>query len=58
MGDLTYFFSDAVKHKARVHQLYITGELLRAKVKNRIFVKLDSIYEDYFQYIQITLEDP
>ena len=40
--------SDAVKHKARVHQLDFIGELIQAKFNNRVFVKLDSIYEDYF----------
>ena len=41
-----------------MQQLYIIGSLLQGKIRNRIFVKLDSIYEDYFHYIQITLEDP
>ena len=48
MKNLKYLFSDAVKHKARVHQLYFIGELLQEKFKNRVFVKLDSRYEDYF----------
>ena len=48
MKNLKYLFSDAVKHKARVHQLYFIGELLQEKLKNRIFVKLDSRYADYF----------
>ena len=39
---------DAVKHKARVHQLYFIGAFLQAKVKNRVFLKLDSRYVDYF----------
>ena len=34
---LKYFFADATKHKARVHHLYIIGEFLQAKVKNRVF---------------------
>ena len=38
----------AAKHKARVHQLYLIGEFLQAKVKNRVFVKLDSRYAGYF----------
>ena len=38
------FLEDAVKHKARVHQLDFIGELLQAKVKNIISVKLDSRY--------------
>ena len=36
------------KHKAIVHQLDFIGELLQAKVKNRVFVKLDMRYADYF----------
>ena len=39
-----YLLSDADKHKARVHQLYFIGALLQAKVKNGVFVKLDSRY--------------
>ena len=46
--NLTLFLADAVKHKARVHQLYFIGALLQTKVKNRLFVKLDSRYTDYF----------
>ena len=48
MRTLKYFLSDAAKHKARVHQLYFIGPFLRAKVKNRVFVKLDMRYADYF----------
>ena len=42
MRTLKYFLVDAVKHKARLHQLDFLGELLQAKVNNRVFVKLDS----------------
>ena len=43
----------AAKHKARVHQLDFIGAFLRAKVKNRVFVKLDIRYTDYFpEYAQ------
>ena len=45
---LKYFLADATKHKARVHQLYFIGLFLQEKVKNRVFVKLDSKYADYF----------
>ena len=45
---LKYFLADATKHKARVHRLYFIGAFLQAKVKNRVFVKLDSRYTDYF----------
>ena len=31
-----------------MHQLYFIGELLQEKVKNRVFVKLDCRYADYF----------
>ena len=43
---MKYFLADATKHKERVHQLYFIGALLKAKVKNRVFVKLDNRYED------------
>ena len=42
------FLADATKHKARVHQLDFIGAFLQAKVKNRIFVKLDIRYTDCF----------
>ena len=48
MINLEYFLADATKHKSRVHQLYFIRELLQAKVKNRVFVKLDSRYTYYF----------
>ena len=48
MRTLKYFFADATKHKVIVHQLYFIGTLLQAKVKNRVFVKLDIRYTDYF----------
>ena len=48
MRTLKYFLADAAKHKAMVHQLDFVGSLLQAKVKNRLFVKLDSRYADYF----------
>ena len=38
----------SVKHKAVVHQLDFLGAFLQAKVNNRVFVKLDSRYADYF----------
>ena len=61
MSTLKYFFADYVKHKARVHQFdfigaFLQGAFLQAKVKNGVFVKLDSRYKDYFQNIQVTLE--
>ena len=48
MRTLTYFLADAAKHKARVHQLNFIGAFLQTKVKNRVFVKLDIRYTDYF----------
>ena len=48
MRSLKYFLADTVKNNSRVHQLYFIGSFLHAKVKNRVFVKLGSIYADYF----------
>ena len=48
MRTLKYLFADVVKHKSRAHQLDFIGALLQAKVKNKVFVKLDSNYADYF----------
>ena len=48
MRTLKYLLADAYKHKARVLQLDFIGAFLEAKVKNRVFVKLDSRYIDYF----------
>ena len=45
---LNYFLADVAKYKARVHQLYFIGAFLKAKLKNRVFVKLDMRYTDYF----------
>ena len=53
MRNFKYFLSDVAKHKARVHQLYFIGAFLQAKVKNRVFFKLDIRYTDYFpEYAQ------
>ena len=48
MRTLKYFLEDAAKHEARVHHLDSFGSILTGKIKNRIFVKLDSRYADYF----------
>ena len=48
MRTLKYSLADAAKHKARVHQLDFIGAFLQAKVKTRVFVKLDITYTDYF----------
>ena len=55
LGLLNNYLADAIKNKARVNQLYFIGEFLQAKVKNRVFVKLDSRYAEYLQNIKITL---
>ena len=57
MRTLKYSLVDAVKHKSRVYQLDFIGSLLQAKVKNRLFLKLESRYVDYLQNIQITLKE-
>ena len=49
MRTLKYFLADATKHKERVYQLDFIGAFLQEKVKNRVFLKLDSRYVDYFQ---------
>ena len=48
MRALKYFLADAAKHKARVHHLDFIGTFLQAKVKNRVFVKLNMRYAAYF----------
>ena len=48
MRTLKYLLADAEKHKSRVHKLDFIGAFLQAKVKSRVFVKLDMRYADYF----------
>ena len=48
MRTLKYFLADTAKHKAKVHQLYFIGSFLQAKVKNRVFIKLDIRDTEYF----------
>ena len=48
MRTLKYFLADVAKHKSRVYQLDLIGALSQAKVKNRVFVKLDIRYTYYF----------
>ena len=50
-----YFLEDDVKDKARLHQLDFIEEFFLEKVKNRVFVNLDSLYAEYFHNIQVTL---
>ena len=53
MRTLKYFLGDAAKHKAIFYQLDFIGSFLQSKVKNRVFVKLDTRYADYFpEYAQ------
>ena len=53
MRTLKYILADTAKHKARVHQLDFIGSFLQAKVKKRVFFKLDIRYIDYFsEYVQ------
>ena len=44
MRTLKYLLVDETKHKARVHHLYFIGAFLQEKVKNKVFIKLDSRY--------------
>ena len=48
MRTLKYFLEYNIKNKAIVHQLYFIGAFLESEVNNRVFVKLDSRYSDYF----------
>ena len=55
MNTLKYFLADATKHKARVHQLDFIGAFLQSKVKNIVFVKLNSrytyLFPEYSKYL-------
>ena len=48
MRTLKYFLEDAVKNKAILHQLEFIKAFLKTKAKNKVFVKLDIRYADYF----------
>ena len=48
MRNVKYLLADASNNKVIVHQLDFIGALLEAKVKNRVFLKLDSRYADDF----------
>ena len=53
MRTLKYFLADAAKHTARFHQLDFIGAFFLAKIKNRVFFKLDMRYAGYFpEYAQ------
>ena len=46
VSTLKYFLAYATKHKAIFHQLGFIRAFLQAKLKNRVFVKLNSRYTD------------
>ena len=48
MSNLKYVLADTAKHKEIFHQLEFSRELLQAKVNNRVFLKMESRYADYF----------
>ena len=48
MRTLKNVLADAAKHKEIVQQLDFIGALLQEKVKNRVFIQLDSRYADHF----------
>ena len=48
MRTLENILADATKHKLIFHQLDFIEAFLQAKVRNRVFVNLDSRYTDYF----------
>ena len=48
MRTLKYLFAYSVKQKTRVHKLDFIGSFLQAKINDRVFVNLDSIYADCF----------
>ena len=60
MRTFKYLQAYTAKHKARVHQLDFIGSFFQAKLKNRVFVKFDMRYADYFpdyaQYFGRTLK--
>ena len=58
MRNLRYFLEDAINHRSRLHQLDLFGSFLQAKLKNGVFLKLDSRNAEFFQNIQFTLEEP
>ena len=47
MRTLQYFLGYAVKYKARVHELDFIGAFFQSKVKNSVFVRLESRYAYY-----------
>ena len=48
MSTLKYLLGCDIKIKLRLYQLGFIRELLQVKVKNSVFLKLDSRYAEYF----------
>ena len=48
MRTLKYFLADTAKHKSRFHQLDFIEAFFQAKFKNRVFVRLNMRYANYF----------
>ena len=48
MRTMKYFLVYSAKHNSRVQQLYLIRAFQQAKIKHRVFVKLDSRYREYF----------
>ena len=48
MRSLKYFLEDYSNNKAKLHQLNFFGAFLKANVKHRVLMKLNSIYGEYF----------
>ena len=48
MRTLKYIPEHAVKKKVRVNQLDFIGSFLQKNIKNRVFMKLNRRYADYF----------
>ena len=44
--------------QGKVHQLDFIAAFLQAKVKKRVFLKLEIRYSYYFHNIQVNLEEP
>ena len=47
LSTLKYFLADTSNHKARLYQLDLIGTFLKAYVKHKVFVKLNSMYGEY-----------
>ena len=45
---MKYFFADATKKKGKSSSIIFHWRILARKVKNKVFVNVDSRYTDYF----------